>query len=55
VFLAGRPLAVRLIARRTGLTRQSAQASLNGLVSDGLVEGDENPDHRRSRLTRRRA
>jgi DNA-binding MarR family transcriptional regulator len=52
VVLAGRPLTVPQIARRMGLTRQSVQASVNRLLSDGLVEADENPDHRRSRLIR---
>jgi DNA-binding MarR family transcriptional regulator len=52
VVLAGRPLTVPQIARRMGLTRQSVQASVNRLLSDGLVETEENPDHRRSRLIR---
>ena len=52
VVLAGRPLTVPQIARRMGLTRQSVQASVNRLLSEGLVEADENPDHRRSRLIR---
>jgi DNA-binding MarR family transcriptional regulator len=52
VMLAGRPLTVPQIARRMGLTRQSVQASVNRLLSDGLVEAEENPDHRRSRLIR---
>jgi DNA-binding MarR family transcriptional regulator len=52
VFLAGLPLTVPQIARRMGLTRQSVQASVNRLLEGGLVEADENPDHRRSRLIR---
>jgi DNA-binding MarR family transcriptional regulator len=52
VMLAGRPLTVPQIARRMGLTRQSVQASVNRLLSDGLVEAEENPDHRRSRMIR---
>ncbi len=52
VVLAGRPVTVPQIARRMGLTRQSVQASVNRLLSDGLVEADENPDHQRSRLIR---
>jgi DNA-binding MarR family transcriptional regulator len=52
VVLAGRPLTVPQIARRMGLTRQSVQASVNRLLDEGLVETDENPDHRRSRLIR---
>jgi len=35
-----------------GLARQSVQASVNRLRADGLVEADENPDHRRSPLIR---
>src|ERR687892_2441713 len=52
VVLAGRPLTVPQIARRMGLTRQSVQASVNRLLSEGLVEADANPDHRRSPLIR---
>jgi DNA-binding MarR family transcriptional regulator len=52
VALAGRPLTVPQIARRMGLTRQSVQASVNRLLGDGLLETEENPDHRRSRLIR---
>jgi DNA-binding MarR family transcriptional regulator len=52
VFLAGRPLTVPQIARRMGLTRQSVQASVNRLIGEVLLEADENPDHRRSRLIR---
>src|SRR5262245_48809689 len=52
VVLAGRRLTVPQIARRMGLTRQSVQASVNRLLDEGLVEADENPDHRRSRLIR---
>src|SRR6266540_2967932 len=48
--LANRPLTVPQIARRMGLTRQAVQASVNRLLSEGLVEADENPDHRRSPL-----
>jgi DNA-binding MarR family transcriptional regulator len=48
--LADRPLTVPQIARRMGLTRQAVQASVNRLLSQGLVEADENPDHRRSPL-----
>jgi DNA-binding MarR family transcriptional regulator len=52
VALAGRPLTVPQIARRMGLTRQAVQVSVNRLLSDALVEADENPDHRRSPLIR---
>jgi DNA-binding MarR family transcriptional regulator len=50
--LSDRTLTVPQIARRMGLTRQSVQASVNRLRADGLVEADENPDHRRSPLIR---
>ena len=52
VEVAGRPLTVPQIARRMGLTRQAVQASVNRLLSDGLVEAAENPEHRRSPLIR---
>lgn len=50
--LAERALTVPQIARRMGLTRQAVQASVNRLRSAGLVDADENPDHRRSPLIR---
>ena len=50
--LAERALTVPQIARRMGLTRQAVQVSVNRLLSDALVETDENPDHRRSPLIR---
>jgi DNA-binding MarR family transcriptional regulator len=52
VEVAGRPLTVPQIARRMGLTRQAVQASVNRLLSEGLVEAGENPEHRRSPLIR---
>jgi len=52
VAQAGRPLTVPQIARRMGLTRQAVQASVNRLLSEGLVETRENLDHRRSPLIR---
>ena len=52
VVVAGRPLTVPQIARRMGLTRQAVQASVNRLVSEGVVETGENPEHRRSPLIR---
>jgi DNA-binding MarR family transcriptional regulator len=42
----------QVLARRMGLTRQAVQVSINRLRSEGLVESDENPDHRRSPLIR---
>jgi DNA-binding MarR family transcriptional regulator len=50
--LADRPLTVPQVARRMGLTRQSVQASVNRLRTEGLVAADANPDHRRSPLIR---
>jgi DNA-binding MarR family transcriptional regulator len=52
VALAGRPLTVPQIGRRMGLTRQSVQASVNRLLTEGLIQADANPDHRRSPLIR---
>ena len=52
VEVAGRPLTVPQIARRMGLTRQAVQASVNRLLTEGLIEAGENPDHRRSPLIR---
>ena len=51
-MLADQPLTVPQIARRMGLTRQSVQASVNRLLTDGLVATDANPDHHRSPLVR---
>jgi DNA-binding MarR family transcriptional regulator len=50
VALAHEPLAVPRIARRMGLTRQSVQASVNRLVSDGMLAAEPNADHARSPL-----
>ncbi len=50
--LSDRALTVPQIARRMGLTRQSVQASVNRLRNDGLIEAEQNPDHRRSPLIR---
>ncbi len=50
VAVADRPLTVPQIARRMGLTRQAVQVSVNKLLSEGLMEAGENPDHRRSPL-----
>ena len=52
VALADRPLTVPQIARRKGLTRQSIHATVNRLVSEGLLELASNEDHRRSQLVR---
>jgi len=52
IVLAERPLTVPQIARRMGLTRQSVHATVDRLVSDGLLELAPNADHRRSALVR---
>jgi DNA-binding MarR family transcriptional regulator len=52
IALADRPLTVPQIGRRMGLTRQSVHATVDRLVSDGLVELVPNEDHRRSHLVR---
>ena len=52
IELAGRSLTVPQIARRMGLTRQAVQLTVNRLLGDGLLEADQNPDHRRSPLIR---
>ncbi len=39
-------------ARRLGVTRQAVQRVANELVAGGLVDLDENPDHRTSPLLR---
>ena len=52
IDLADRPLTVPQIARRMGITRQSVHATVNRLVTDGLVELAANADHRRSQLVR---
>jgi DNA-binding MarR family transcriptional regulator len=56
VALAERSPTVPQIARRMGLTRQSVHATVQRLVTDGMVELTENDEHVRSprvRLTRR--
>jgi DNA-binding MarR family transcriptional regulator len=52
VALADRPLTVPQTARRMGLTRQSVHASVEHLVSDGMLEFVPNAEHRRSQLVR---
>jgi DNA-binding MarR family transcriptional regulator len=52
IVLAERPLTVPQIARRMGLTRQSVHATVDRLVSDGLLALAPNADHRRSALVR---
>lgn len=44
------PLPMAQIARYLGLTRQSVRRSANVLVDKGLVEFQDNPDHRRAKL-----
>ena len=44
------PLPVSQIARNMGLTRQSVQRTVYLLASEGLVEFQANPNHRRAKL-----
>lgn len=44
------PRTVASAARRLGLTRQSVQRVVDGLVEDGYVELRANPDHTRAAL-----
>jgi DNA-binding MarR family transcriptional regulator len=44
------PLTVSQIARRIGVSRQSARQTVQKLVQSKLVELRPNPDHRRSQL-----
>jgi DNA-binding MarR family transcriptional regulator len=44
------PLTVPQVAREFGVTRQSVQALVDAGVARGLVELQDNPQHRRSRL-----
>lgn len=44
------PGTVSSIARRMGLQRQSVQRTVNILCEEGLVELEENPEHRTSKL-----
>lgn len=43
-----RPRTIPQIARRMGVTRQGVQRVADGIVSEGLAECVDNPDHRRS-------
>lgn len=52
IALAEHPLTVPQIARRMGITRQSAHATVKRLLVDGLVELEPNVDHRSSPLIR---
>ncbi len=49
--LEGRPLTVAQIGRRMGISRQAVQRLVNDLVREGHLAFEDNPDHRRSRLT----
>lgn len=46
------PLSVPDIARRCDVSRQHIQVTVNALVSRGLLQSIENPNHKRSRLIR---
>ncbi len=43
---------VSRLARDMGLTRQSVQRVVNEMAADGLLEFEENPHHKRSKLVR---
>ena len=45
-------LSVPDIARRYDVSRQHVQVTVNGLIQRGLLRGDANPKHKRSRLIR---
>ncbi len=42
------PMTVANMARQLGLTRQSVQRTVNGLIRDGLAQTGPNPVHKRS-------
>lgn len=46
------PLTASQIGRRMGVSRQNVQRVVNALVSEGLVELMDNPDHSRAPLVR---
>lgn len=50
--LAERAATVPQIARHMGLTRQGVQRTINILQAEGLVTGENNPDHKRAKLFR---
>lgn len=48
--IAENPLSMAQIARNMGLTRQGIRRSINILIEKGLVQFEENPDHKRAKL-----
>ncbi len=50
ISLAGRPQTVPQIARAMGLTRQGVQRQVDVMHRDGLLEFQENPEHKRAKL-----
>jgi DNA-binding MarR family transcriptional regulator len=50
LLIARGPLTVPQVARDFGVTRQSVQALVDAGAARGLVELQDNPQHRRSRL-----
>ena len=50
LLLAGGPLTVPQVAQEFGVTRQSVQALVDAGTARGLLELQDNPRHRRSRL-----
>jgi DNA-binding MarR family transcriptional regulator len=49
VVHAAEPPTVARIARSLGLTRQSVQRTANELVTDGLLQFEDNPHHKRAK------
>ncbi len=45
-------MSVPEIARRYKVSRQHVQVTVNGLIAKGMLRGIDNPQHKRSRLTR---
>lgn len=50
IDLAGQPMTVAQIARRMGLARQGVQRIANELEAKGMVQFEENIDHKRAKL-----
>jgi DNA-binding MarR family transcriptional regulator len=49
INLSQEPKTVAQLARSMGLARQSVQRLVNELTSNGLVQLEENPDHKRAK------
>lgn len=48
--LAGSPLTVPQIAKTMGQTRQAVQRLVDAMQRDGILEFNENPEHKRAKL-----